>query len=79
MANTEKRYVLWGIPPGESGAINERVLLTNATLDKISRIRPLAEKKGFHSFRILEEPDTSKPLDWKAEVTKAIKKGVFRG
>jgi hypothetical protein len=44
--------VLWGLPKGETDALYQVVLLTNGTHEKIARVKVLAARDGFHSFRV---------------------------
>lgn len=47
-----KETVLYGIPKGQTERYEEVLLLTNATAEKIDRVKELAAKDGFHSFRV---------------------------
>lgn len=61
-----KELVLWGIPQGSNDAIDEKVLFTKArTENDIERIKALASRDGWHSFRVQvldleEKPDFTK-------------------
>ena len=44
--------VLYGIPKGETERYAEVLLLTNATPEKIAKVKTLAARDGFHSFRV---------------------------
>jgi hypothetical protein len=44
--------VMWGLPKGSTERYDEVLLLTNATDEKIARVKQLASVGGFHSFRI---------------------------
>jgi len=62
-----KETILYGIPKGLSERYEEVILLTNATSEKIERVKVLATKDGFHSFRVAEidlsvVPDFSKVI-----------------
>ena len=50
MANTE--IVLYGLPKNATERYEEVLLLTNATPEKIQRVKALAARDGFHSFRV---------------------------
>jgi hypothetical protein len=50
MKNTET--VLYGIPKGETERYTEALLLTNATPELIEKVKVLAARDGFHSFRV---------------------------
>lgn len=63
-----KETVLYGIPKGETERYTEVLLLTNATPEKIERVKVLAAKDGFHSFRVAVI-DLSVPPDF----TKAVR------
>jgi len=52
------RYVLWALPKGKKDPIYERILLSSATKADIAKIKKLATKDGWHSFRVM-------PLDGK--------------
>lgn len=64
-----KETVLYGLPCGATERYEEVLLLTNATPEKIERVKTLATREGFHSFRVAEI-DLSTPPDF----TKAIGK-----
>ena len=66
MKNTET--VLYGIPKGATERYEEVLLLTNATQEKIERVKVLAARDGFHSFRVAKI-DLSTPPDF----TKAVR------
>jgi hypothetical protein len=59
--------VLYGIPKGETERYTEALLLTNATPEKIERVKVLAAKDGFHSFRVATI-DLSIPPDFSKAV-----------
>ena len=59
--------VLYGLPKGATERYEEVLLLTNATPDKIERVKALAARDGFHSFREAKI-DLSTPPDF----TKAV-------
>jgi hypothetical protein len=56
-----KETVLYGLPKGETERYREVLLLTNATPEKIERVKLLATKDGFHSFRVAEIDLSVKP------------------
>ena len=60
--------VLYGIPKGATERYEEVLLLTNATPDKIARVKILAEQDGFHSFRT-----ATVDLSVAPDFTKAVK------
>lgn len=62
-----RETVLYGIPRGETERYTERLLLTNATPEKIERVKVLAAIDGFHSFRVAEI-DLSTPPDFSKTV-----------
>ncbi len=43
--------VLYGIPKGATERYEEVLLLTNANPEKIKKVKVLAARDGFHSFR----------------------------
>lgn len=49
-----KETILYGLPKGATERYEEVLLLTNATPEKIERVKVLAAKDGFHSFRVAE-------------------------
>lgn len=59
--------VMYGIPKGATERHEEELLLTNATKEKIERVKKLAAADGFHSFRVAVI-DLSTPPDF----TKAL-------
>jgi len=61
--------VLYGIPKGKTERYEEVLLLTNATPESIERVKILARKDGFHSFRVAKI-DLSVPPDF----SKAVKR-----
>lgn len=44
--------VLYGLPKDATERYEEQLLLTNATPELIERVKVLAVKDGFHSFRV---------------------------
>ena len=46
--------VLYGIPKDASERYEEVLLLTKATPELIERVKVLAARDGFHSFRVAE-------------------------
>lgn len=62
-----KEVVLYGIPKGKTERYDEVLLLTNATPEKIVRVKVLAAKDGFHSFRTATI-DLSTPPDFSKAV-----------
>ena len=44
--------LLYGLPKDATERYEEVLLLTNATPDKIERVKVLASKDGYHSFRV---------------------------
>lgn len=65
MASTET--VLYGLPKGATEQWEEVLLLTNATPEKIERVKELAARDGFHSFRE-SKIDLSTPPDFAGTV-----------
>lgn len=47
----EPLYVLWGRPCGSTDALDEKVLLSEATQAQCDRVRPIAAKDGWYTFR----------------------------
>jgi hypothetical protein len=45
--------IMYGIPKGETERYTEVLLLSNATDAKIERVKELASRDGFHSFRVV--------------------------
>ena len=59
--------VLYGLPKGATERYEEVVLLTNATPELIQRVKVMASKDGFHSFRVAnidlsQAPDFTKAI-----------------
>jgi hypothetical protein len=44
--------VLYGLPKDATERYQEQLLLTNATPELIERVKVLAARDGFHSFRV---------------------------
>jgi hypothetical protein len=44
--------ILYGLPKGATERYEEVLLLTRATPQSIERVKALAAKDGFHSFRV---------------------------
>jgi hypothetical protein len=60
-AKFEKEYVLWGLPKGETDAIHQQVLSTQAkTPAQMEDVKKRAAAAGWHSFRV-QILDLSKP------------------
>jgi hypothetical protein len=55
--------ILYGIPKGSTERYEEVLLLTNATPETIKKVKVLAAKDGFHSFRVAKI-DLSAPPDF---------------
>jgi len=60
--------VMYGLPKGATARYEEVLLLTNATPEKIEKVKELAGRDGFHSFRVASidlsvAPDFSKTLN----------------
>lgn len=49
-----KETILYGLPKGATERYEEVLLLANATPEKIERVKVLATRDGFHSFRVAE-------------------------
>jgi hypothetical protein len=49
-----KETLLYGLPKGATERYEEVLLLTNATAEKIEKVKALAARDGFHSFRVAE-------------------------
>ena len=58
-----KETVLYGLPKGATERWQEELLLTNATPALIEKVKLLASKDGFHSFRVAVI-DLSAPPDF---------------
>ena len=64
LMKTKTELVLYGIPKGETERYMEALLLTNGTAEKVERVKVLAARDGFHSFRVAEI-DLSIPPDFR--------------
>lgn len=62
--------VLYGIPKGKTERYEEVLLLTKATEERIAKVKVLAAKDGFHSFRVAKIDLSVAP-----DFTKTIRKG----
>jgi hypothetical protein len=68
----KKTKILWGIPKGKTDRLDEELLLSNAINDEhIEKIKALAEKDGWHSFRVSviddKFPDFTKTINKSAK------------
>ena len=67
MSNDSKdaafELVLWGRPKGKKDALHEQVLLAgpNATPANVEKVKVLAAKDGWHSFRVVKMNMSEKP------------------
>lgn len=62
-------YVLWGLPKGSKDAIDQKILATRLpNLEAADKIKKVAAKDGWHSFRV-QKLDLSIPPDF----TKTVK------
>lgn len=62
-----RETVLYGLPRGATERYEEVLLLTNATPDLIEKVKALASKDGFHSFRVAVI-DLSTPPDFRKTI-----------
>lgn len=59
----DKEYVLWGRPAGSDDALDEKVLLSKgSSMEDVERVKQVASKDGWHSFRV-QTLDLSEPWD----------------
>jgi hypothetical protein len=57
-------YVLWGLPKGSNDALDQQILATRLPNPKAAeKIKAIAAKDGWHSFRI-QKLDLSTPPDF---------------
>jgi hypothetical protein len=84
-AKFEKEYVLWGLPKGETDAIHQQVLSTQAkTPAQMEDVKKRAAAAGWHSFRV-QILDLSKPYKGfsrpgvKAKMSESQSKKYFLG
>lgn len=60
-------YLLYGLPHGQTERYTELLLIATTDRAIIDRVRGLAERDGFHSFREVtysgEAPDFSKTIN----------------
>jgi hypothetical protein len=68
-----KETVLYGLPKGATERYEEVILLTNATAETIAKVKVMAAKDGFHSFRVAVIDLTTAP-DFGATVLRRGKK-----
>ena len=66
-AITMKETILYGLPKGATERHEEVLLLTNATPETIEKVKVLASRDGFHSFRVAVV-DLSVPPDFARSV-----------
>jgi len=77
--NEGKEWVLWGLPRGKRDHIDAQILYTQAKNEAdIERVKALAKKDGWHSFRV-QVLDLSKPFNASAAFGKAVREGVEHG
>lgn len=70
-----KEYVLWGLPKGETDALHSTILYTQGkTPADVERIKKLAARDGWHSFRV-QVLDLSKGWDAGAAFAKGVRRG----
>ena len=57
-------YVLWGLPEGSNDALDQKILATRLpNPEAADKIKVIAGKDGWHSFRI-QKLDLSTPPDF---------------
>jgi hypothetical protein len=62
-------YVLYGIPKGETESYMEVILLSDASDSvRVEKVKAIAAKDGFHSFRVAKIDMTVRP-----DFTKAVR------
>jgi hypothetical protein len=69
--------VLYGLPKGSTERYEEVLLLSNATPEKIEKVKVLASQDGFHSFRVAYV-DLSTPPDFVKAINGIKKKSKAR-
>ena len=66
----KRELILWGLRKGENRPWMEELLLTHATsMEEIKKIKKIAEKEGWHHFRV-DFVDLTTPPDF----TKTIRR-----
>jgi hypothetical protein len=65
----ENETVLYGLPKGATERYEEVLLLTDATPELIEKVKVLAGKDGFHSFRVAVI-DLSTPPDFRKTIAR---------
>lgn len=62
MLKENEEIVIWGKPAGSNDPLDERVLSTQCkTVVDIEKIKEIASKDGWHSFRVVKMDMTKKP------------------
>jgi len=74
--------VLYGLPKHATERYDEELLLTNATPELIEKVKALATKDGFHSFRVAEidlsvAPNFKKALNSRDKIMKAYQYTIY--
>lgn len=69
-----REYILWGLPKGEHDHLHAAILYTQGrTPADVERVRRLAERDGWHSFRV-QVIDLSREWDAGEAFAKAVKR-----
>jgi hypothetical protein len=61
-ASPMKEFVLWGLPEGKTDFLYAQVLFSGPSMQEVEKIKRLASKQGWHTFRI-QTLDLSQPFD----------------
>jgi hypothetical protein len=73
-ATDVKEMLLYGLAKGSTERWQEELLLSNATPEKIEKVKVLAKRDGYHSFRV-GYVDLGAPPDFGSTVNVKSKKG----
>lgn len=49
---TETELTLWGLPSGKTDRLFEKVLTSTTDAARVAKVRELATRDGWHSFRV---------------------------
>ena len=73
-----KEYILWAVPKGETDQLHAQPIYTQGRSPQdVERVKALAAKEGWHSFR-MQVLDLSQPFDAQKAFAKAVRPGSSR-
>jgi hypothetical protein len=73
MIGEAKEYILWAVPKGETDQLHAKPIYTQGRSPQdVERVKALAAKEGWHSFRV-QVLDLAKPFDAPKAFAKAVR------